>query len=73
MIMTCYISLIQTLIDGSAIMSGTRKTSSENSKEVEIPLDDVADEPIIRIREKRYPEYFECAEEYTTFDDPDPS
>lgn len=54
-------------------MCGTKSNSKENPKEVEIPLDEPDDEPVVRIPKDKNPEYFECTEEYTIFDDPDPS
>ena len=52
-------------------MSGTNETSNENSeREVEIPLDEPVEELVIGTPKPRDPEYFECTDNYTTFDNP---
>lgn len=68
-----YISHLQVQLGKSNIMSGTKKPSNKNSKEIEIPLDgpdeiliQTVPEPIICD-----PEYFECTEGYSIFDDQD--
>ena len=53
-------------------MSGTKKPSNKNSKEVEIPIDE-PEEIVIKTPKITAvdPEYFECDGEYTIFDGPD--
>lgn len=53
-------------------MSGTKKPSPDTSKEVEIPLDVEQDEIQIDIKPnnpKREPDYYECDNDYSVFEE----